>query len=127
MAKCIRCSGNAYSKEFIPELNANDFICRNCRKALRQEAIAKKLESVEKSADFKPWAATDLSEAFWLHLGIYTKHPNQRSLSILNMAFNWAVHADKGLANSFGHALKWCGIDLYGEGQRTDLPARHDG
>ena len=127
MEKCVRCSGNAYIKEFIPALGITTSICRDCRKALRQEAVARKLEFVEKTSDFKPWTTTDLSEAFWLHLGIYTKCPNQRSLSVLGMAFNWAVHADKGLANSFAHALKWCGIDLHDEEERNDLPARYDG
>ena len=34
------------------------------------------------------------------------------------MAFRWACHDNKGLANSFSNALKWAKIDLYAEHEK---------
>lgn len=97
-------------------------LCNECAEKLHINHIEEKLQTVNHPRDFKEWDMGDMSDAFWLHLGKYKNHPNKRSLSIMNIAFCWACHADHGLSSSFYHALKWCGIDLAAEFERTDLP-----
>lgn len=97
-------------------------ICIECSKKHHDATIEKRLESVERAHHFKDWDGRDLSDAFWMHLGKYKNYPNRRSLDIMRSALLWACHADHGLSSSFHHALKWCGIDLYAEIERTDLP-----
>ena len=97
-------------------------LCNECSDKLHYESIERELESVENPRDFKDWDNGDMSDAFWLHLGKYKKRPNRKSLSVMKLAFLWACHADHGLSSSFYHAFKWCGIDLFAELDRTDLP-----
>lgn len=97
-------------------------ICSECSKKRRYATIETNLQSVEKPYHFKDWDHGDMSDAFWLHLGRYQKHPNQKSLSVMKNAWFWACHASHGLSSSFTHALDWCGIDLFKELKRTDLP-----
>ena len=85
-------------------------ICEECDDRLEQERIVTALEEVKHPSDFKNWKMADMSEAFWMHLAIYKKCPNKKSLSIMKQAFHWAAHADHGLSNSFCHALEWIGI-----------------
>ena len=120
--KCEFCGGYTYTKQFVKKVGRSAYICDDCLEKFEQEEVSDKLKAVQKTEHFKTWSKEDLSEAFWLHLGIYKKHPNRRSLNILEMAFHWACHDDHGLANSFNHAMKWCGIDLYTEFERKDLP-----
>jgi hypothetical protein len=97
-------------------------LCLECSKKHHYEIIERNLEAVEKPYHFKEWDHGDMSDAFWLHLGIYKKRPNKKSLSVMKNAWYWACHASHGLSSSFTHALKWCGIDLFTELERTDLP-----
>lgn len=50
--------------------------------------------------------------------GRYVKEPNPESLNYMDMAFRWACHDSHGLSNSFSHALKWAGIDLWAEDRK---------
>ena len=97
-------------------------LCPKCEEKHHYETIEENLKSVEKPNHFKGWDHGDMSDAFWHHLGIYQKHPNQKSLSVMKNAWYWACHDSHGLSSSFTHALKWCGIDLFKEMKRTDLP-----
>ena len=97
-------------------------VCDKCRERRRQERLEKDLEAVREPVHFRGWRKQDMSEAFWVHLGRYKKIPNKRSLEIMYLALLWAYHDDHGLSNSFTHALKWCGIDIFTEQQRKDLP-----
>lgn len=97
-------------------------LCPECSKRYHYATIETNLEFVEKPSHFKDWDHGDMSDAFWLHLGRYKKHPNQKSLSVMKNAWYWACHASHGLSSSFTHALDWCGIDLFEELERTDLP-----
>lgn len=122
MEKCEFCGRPTGGREFVKNIERRAWICRDCYKEQEALRISRQLETVNRAEDFKPWEKRDMSEAFWIHLGIYVKHPNQRSLSVINAAYLWAVHDDKGLANSFNHALSWAKIDLFAEQDRTDLP-----
>lgn len=82
------------------------------------------LDSIHKASDFESWPAEHLSDAFWTALIRYQKHPNQRDLDVMSCAVAWAAHANHGLSDSFCHALHWCGLDLYQEKKRDDLPER---
>lgn len=97
-------------------------VCVECYEKLKKAKILLAGNNIRQASDFKEWESQDMSELFWLHLGIYQKRPNQKSLSIMYSAFLWACHADHGLSNSFNNALKWCKIDLFTEQQRKDLP-----
>ena len=66
----------------------------------------------------KTWDHGDMSELFWIHLGRYVKEPNPESLNYMDMAYRWACHDSHGLSNSFSHALKWAGIDLWAEDRK---------
>lgn len=121
--KCEFCNSGSGGIEYVKKVQRRACICRICREKFKQEMIEENLKTVRKAVDFKEWKKADMSDAFWSHLGRYVKRPNQRSLSVMNMAYLWACHDDHGLANSFSHALKWCGIDLCDELDRNDLPA----
>ena len=97
-------------------------LCFECSKKHKYATIEANLKSVKQPNHFKDWDHGDMSDAFWLHLGRYQKHPNQKSLSVMKNAWYWACHASHGLSSSFTHALEWCGIDLFKELKRTDLP-----
>lgn len=120
--KCEVCGSDnrVYQKRYI---DGNDvWVCDDCKTKFDHDEIEKRLGSVEKACDFKDWKSSDMSEAFWIHLGKYQKHPNRYSLTIMLRAFTWACHADHGLSNSFSNAMKWCGIDWVKEKNRKDLP-----
>lgn len=106
----------------------NQLYCQKCRKPVNQiiddrpicdsclekeyiESLRAKETGIQEAKDFKTWRLEDVSELFWIHLGLYQKNPNTKSLGIMRAAYNWAVHESKGLANSFHHALKWAGIE----------------
>lgn len=95
-------------------------VCDDCYDKLEEERISKMCDSITEAADFKSATKADLSEAFWTHLGIYQKRPNKKSFKILQNAWLWAVHDDHGLANSFTHALKWVGVDIWHMPEGTD-------
>jgi len=82
-------------------------ICMDCYKKLKTKELTEKSNNYKEACDFKSWSGDDLSELFWIHLGIYKQHPNKRSLRIIKMIFNWSVHANHTLSNSIDHALKW--------------------
>lgn len=75
----------------------------------------KDINNIHQASDFKAWNHTDMAGAFWVCLGRYIKNPNEHDLTVINAAYLWAVHDNHALANSFSHALKWAGIDLYTE------------
>ena len=54
-------------------------------------------------------------------------HENQNSFYVMKMAYIWAVHADHGLANSFMHALNWCGINIWDANKYKSLPLKWNG
>lgn len=122
MEKCEFCGTITGRHDFVKNVGRRACVCAACYKEQEFLRISRQLESVNRAVDFKPWEKRDMSEAFWMHLGIYVKHPNQKSLSVINSAYLWAVHDDKALANSFHHALQWANIDLITEQVRTDLP-----
>lgn len=93
-----------------------EVICSECEQKRKEKELMEKGDTVKCDADFKDWKMADMSELFWIHLGIYVQNPNQRSAEILCHALNWAAHADHGLCNSFHHALKWAGYpNIYKE------------
>lgn len=118
---CVYCGEETYTNIFVKELNRYAPVCRDCRDRMDRERIDAALADVKGASDFSTWKMSDMSDAFWTHLIRYQKHPNKRSLSIMQMAFLWACHADHGLSNSFSHAMQWCGIDL-SEERHKDLP-----
>lgn len=122
--KCAVCGTDkhVYFQRFYEKEQGNVWRCSNCKTKFDQADIEKRLIKVERACDFKDWESSDMSEAFWIHLGRYQKHPNRYSLSIMLRALMWAYHADHGLSNSFDNALKWCGIDWVKEKNRDDLP-----
>lgn len=89
------------------------YVCDACYDELEAARIAEICDSVNDASDFAGVSKHDLSEGFWTHLGIYAKKPNKKSFLILRRAWLWAVHDDHGLANSFTHALDWCGVDVF--------------
>ena len=97
-------------------------LCWECYKKRNQAKIIENSKSVKSCSDFKSWDHGDLSELFWIHLGIYVKFPNKYSLSVMRKAEMWAHHDSHALSNAFYNALKWCGLNLYKESKRTDLP-----
>lgn len=121
MNYCNDCGKKAISMSFSKKDNAYIFLCDECRQKRRNDEIEERLKKVTQAYDFKDWTPKDMSEAFWIHLGIYQKRPNKYSLNVMSRAFAWACHDNHGLSNSFSHALKWCGIDMYSE-RKKDLP-----
>lgn len=113
--KCADCGGytcvsyTAYGS--IP-------LCNECLEKREHARLEEKSKSVKKASDFSGWTHNDMSELFWVHLGKYVKNPNEHSLSLMDMAFRWACHANVGLSNSFHNALRWENIDLYKERER---------
>lgn len=120
--KCNFCGtyANSFSRVYVNDKPL--IMCTECRKKKRIENIENDLKGVTEPYHFRGWKKEDMSEAFWLHLGRYKKKPNRKSLDIMYIALLWAYHDDHGLSNSFTHALKWCGIDLFTEKCRRDLP-----
>lgn len=104
MAECTECGKltNRYVNS-VP-------LCQECDEALWQARLREQENSIKDAASFKEWRMNDMSELFWMHLGLWQKEPSRKSLTIMKCAYLWAVHANKGLANSFLHALKWAGI-----------------
>ena len=88
--KCEFCGGYTYTRRFVKQVGETVPICDDCEDKLKANEIAEKLTDVQKTEHFSSWSAKELSDAFWLHLGIYKKHPNKRSLKIIEMAFHWA-------------------------------------
>lgn len=121
MAKCIYCGNDTCSYSFVKEKDGYYPVCGECKRKKYSESVDARLPSVTNPRDFRSWTKEDMSEAFWLHLGRYARHPNRYSLSVIGMAFRWACHDDHGLSNSFANAMRWCGIDLFTEESRTDL------
>lgn len=122
MENCIYCGKMTSTSIRVEELGKYAPVCKECREKKKKERIENDLKGVQRADDFKHWKKEDMSEAFWIHLGKYQKHPNKKSLNIIYRAWLWAVHDDHGLANSFHNALKWCGLDLNIEIDRDDLP-----
>lgn len=122
MGICADCGGKAYTR-----FNEGTLcLCWSCIRERERKEVMRKGEEVKRISDFSAWDMGDMSELFWSHLGIYQKTPNKHSLSIMERAIMWAHHADHGLSNSFENALRWCGIDLYKEVKRTDIPETAD-
>ena len=122
MSKCDMCKKETYGRIGADVNGKHMYLCGKCYDKNKYETIERNLEKVEKPYHFRDWDHGDMSDAFWLHLGRYQKHPNQKSLSVMKNAWYWACHDSHGLSSSFSHALKWCGIDLFTELKRTDLP-----
>lgn len=74
--------------------------------------LIEKCKDYHCEAQFKGWEGKDLSDAFWYALGSYQKKPSLEAFKIMELAYNWACHADHGLSNSFYHAWKWSGFDF---------------
>lgn len=122
MGMCDMCKCETYSRIGATVDGKHVYLCHECYDKHHYATIETNLKSVEKPYHFKEWDHGDMSDAFWLHLGKYKKHPNKKSLSVMKNAWYWACHASHGLSSSFTHALDWCGIDLFKELKRTDLP-----
>lgn len=122
MATCDMCKKETYGRIWNTIDGKSVALCRECHDKHHYETIEANLESVEEPCHFKDWDHGDMSDAFWLHLGRYKKHPNRKSLDVMINALFWANHDSHGLSSSFHHALKWCGIDIWAENKRTDLP-----
>ena len=122
MSKCDMCNKETWSRISADVNGKHMMLCSECHEKNHYATIETNLQSVEKPYHFKDWDHGDMSDAFWLHLGIYNKRPNKKSLSVMTNAWYWACHASHGLSSSFSHALKWCGIDLFAELERKDLP-----
>ena len=90
-------------------------LCYPCAEKRKQAQVIEKSAEIQHSYDFKTWDHGDMSELFWIHLGRYVKNPNAESINYMYMAYLWACHDSHGLSNSFTHAMKWAGIDLYKE------------
>lgn len=117
---CHDCGRGACSFTLVRDKQAGKIIslCNECFDKREKDKLMEKAASVSKCSDFKEWSGRDLSELFWVHLGIYQKDPNPKSYKIIEMAYRWACHADHGLSNSFRHAMKWAGIDILTEYKR---------
>lgn len=89
-------------------------VCFACHDKKKAERITEICNSVTAPSSFKGVRKEDLSECFWVHLGIYAKRPNKKSLAIIRRAYGWACHDDHGLANSFRHAMIWVGVPRSG-------------
>lgn len=96
-------------------------LCEECHKNLNRQRVEKLIETAKKPSDYKEFSADDLSDAFWISLGRYMKHPNKRDLARMYDMFLWACHDSHAQSRNFSHALEWCNIDLWVEGQK-DLP-----
>lgn len=120
MGICQRCHGPAHT-----EWGNEGCFCTDCYDKIKQEKILQKYdkENITSSVDLRKnnWSAESISELFWIHLGIYQKHPNRKSLNVMFCARSWAAHSDHALSNSIAHALKWCGVNLIAE-YKKDLP-----
>ncbi len=57
----------------------------------------------------------NMSDLFWQKLGEYVKEPSDEALSTMMRALRWARHEDRALANSFIHAMDWCGVNYQAE------------
>ena len=57
-------------------------ICSECDKKIHNDEIEQNLSVVTNARDFKNWDSSDLTDAFWMHLGRYKNHPNKKSLKI---------------------------------------------
>lgn len=79
------------------------------------EELISKAKEYTCGGQFKNWSGRDLADAFWTALAMYQKEPSLELLRVMEHAFNWAVHADHGLAHSFNHAWKWIGFNLLEE------------
>lgn len=120
--KCYFCGEHTITSRYCKETEGYVPICDDCEDRRDRAKIEEQLKSVHRASDFKDWKKRDMSEAFWIHLGKYQKHPNKHSLAIIRRAYLWACHDDHGLSNSFYNAMKWCKLDLSTESERTDLP-----
>lgn len=101
--KCNLCNKEANALQSLD----NQMVCMECYKKVTSERLINKGNNIKESSDFRNWSGDDLSELFWLHIGIFKKYPNRRSLSIMRMVFNWSAHANHTLSNTIQHALKW--------------------
>ena len=110
MSVCNRCQRETNSRTGYTVDNQHMYVCDNCYDELERHRIDEICKTITGPDSFQGHSKSDLSECFWTHLGIYAKHPNQKSFHIVLRAYLWAVHDDKGLANSFHHAMKWIGI-----------------
>lgn len=88
-------------------------ICNDCSREEYQTELEEKVKNIKEPGDFKSWSLIDVSELFWMHIGIYQQTPNETSLNILKRAYLWAIHEDKALANSMSHTLKWTNINIH--------------
>ena len=92
-----------------------EYLCDECLDKRDELWVLEKSKTLKEISDFQTWDSGDMSELFWIHLGRYAKEPNPDSLNYMYMAFLWACHDNHGISNSFSHALKWAGIDLFAE------------
>ena len=113
--ECVDCGKYTYT---IHSKYGSVALCDECASKRRHAELEEKSAEVHKASDFSCWGHDDISELFWVHLGRYIKEPNEHSTTLMLMAFRWACHDNKGLANSFSNALKWAKIDLYAEHEK---------
>lgn len=111
-ADCGKYTHTTYSKY------GNIALCDECANKRLHIELEEKSVNVRKASDFSCWRHDDMSELFWAHLGKYIKEPNEHSVTLMLMAYRWACHDNKVLANSFCNALKWAKIDLYTEQEK---------
>ena len=110
MEPCVKCG-----KPCNTIYSTVGYLCLDCRQKMYEDKVLEKSKALTKPSDLKDWDHGDMSELFWIHLGKYIKEPTLESLNYMDMAYRWACHDSHGLSNSFSHALKWAGIDLYEE------------
>ena len=79
-------TGSMGISHFAMTVRTNDYRLSSTRKAtvFRRHLI------------FSEWRHGDMSELFWMHLGKYVKVPNERSVTLMLMAFRWACHDNQG-------------------------------
>jgi len=117
MGNCVDCGKQTYSTyaEY-----GDVYLCSDCRDKRREPELIERGRQITHPSDFKEWSSFDMSELFWIHLGKYVKEPNLESLQCMRRALSWACHDNHGISNSFYHALKWAGIDLYIEQKKWE-------
>lgn len=112
---CVDCGGHTHTSYGKYDGAA---LCDECYIKRYQNELDERSKDLKESSDLSTWGGKDMSEMFWMNLGRYVKEPNERSLTLISMAYRWACHDNHGLANSFSNALKWAKINLHAEEKR---------
>lgn len=93
-------------------------LCIDCQRKQRHTAIAAKASEADDCSFFKDWTNKDRTTAFFEIFGSYVKKPNSKDFTTIKHIWNWAVHADKGLAEAIRYTMAWAGMSIAGETKR---------